>query len=143
MAKVKRKKQVTARTEPMGVPLPTARTGMIGAQIPTAMMGPNPQLTTTTPAQTGSLTGLRAGDMTQTPPEGMKQQIESREMRMQGVPAAKPAPMPKAKVKRKKSEAKAAIPSEPLSPQTWANIGNNPLDYPEYLAAWKKQSGKK
>ena len=72
--------------------------------------------------------------------EGMKQQIDVIEMRNQGAPAAAPAPMPKAKVKTKK---KAAQPSEPLSPQTWANIGNNPADYPAYLAAFKKQSGKK
>jgi hypothetical protein len=105
MAKVRRKKrQVSARTEPMGVPLPTARTGMIGAAIPTAMMGQNPQLTTT-PSQTGSLSGVRTTDPQlgglATRPEGMKNQIESREMETQGIPSAEPAPMPKPKPKSK------------------------------------------
>lgn len=148
MAKVKRKKQLTARTEPMGVGQLTAKTGMIGGAIPTAMMGANPQLTTTTPAQVGQLAGLNAGAIE---PQGMSQQIEAREMRNQGAAAASPAPMPKTKVKRKKQspkamtdkEAKQAATMEPLSPQTWANIGNNPSDYPDYLAAFKKQSGKK
>ena len=81
--------------------------------------------------------------------EGMKQQIDRMEI-LREIPeridpnkwdslVSKSASMPKAKVKTKK----AVQPSEPLSPQTWANIGNNPADYPAYLAAWKKQSGKK
>lgn len=136
MAKVRRKKQMTARTEPMGVPLPTARTGMIGAQIPSARTGmvgpqiPSANLMGAQPVPSANL--IR--------PEGMNQEIEAVEMRNQGAPAAAPAPMPKTKVKRKKS---SPAPTEPMSPQTWVNIGNNPADYPDYLAAWKRQSGKK
>lgn len=120
----------------MNVPQPTAKMGMIGAQLPTVNLGPNPQLSATMPAQVGELAGLNAGAIK---PEGMSQEIEAIEMRNQGAPSAQPAPMPKTKVKRKKS----TVPSEPMSSQTWANIGNNPSDYPDYLAAFKKQSGKK
>lgn len=89
----------------------------------------------------GSLAGLNAGmQPTGMEPEGMKQQMDSIEMKNQGAPTS--APMPAKKVRKKKDNSKLGE-QEPLSPQTWANIGNNPSAYPEYLAAWKKKFGKK
>lgn len=88
----------------------------------------------------GSLSGLNAG----MEPEGMKQQMDTMEMRNQGAPSATPAPMPAKKVRKKKSKSDENIgEQQPLSPQTWVNIGNQPSAYNEYLAAWKKKFGKK
>lgn len=92
----------------------------------------------------GGLAGLNAGMQ----PANMSQQMDVTEMRNQGAPAAAPVPVPrpakKVKVKKKKmraitqKEAEEFAETNPMSPQTWANIGNNPSDYPDYLARFKE-----
>jgi hypothetical protein len=118
----KKKKDLSAKTEPMDLPLLSAKTGPIGGPIPSAnIMGAQPVPTA----------------------ESMSQQIDTMEMRKQGSQPASSTvvqTVQPVKVKKKKQAGmKAAEPSEPMSPQTWANIGNNPSDYPAYLEAFKKQ----
>jgi len=135
VVKVKKKKMLTANlpsdteTRPMiganimgAQPVESAKMGPIGGPIPSAnIMGAQPVPTA----------------------ESMSQQIDTMEMRKQGSqPAASTVvqTVQPVKVKKKKQAGmKAAEPSEPMSPQTWANIGNNPSDYPAYLEAFKKQ----
>ena len=112
----------SAKTGMIGEPLLTAKTGPIGGPIPSAnIMGAQPVPTA----------------------ESMSQQIDTMEMRKQGSqPAASTvvqSSQPVKVKKKKQGSMKAAEPSEPMSPQTWANIGNNPSDYPAYLEAFKKQ----
>jgi len=66
---------------------------------------------------------------------------------------AKPVERPAAKAKVvKKASASAAVPaalkekampSEPLSPQSWVNQGNQPSAYKDYLASWNAQNASK
>jgi hypothetical protein len=98
-------------------PIPTVSTGPIGPGIPSAVVG--------------SMGG----------PIGT---IES---------TAKPVERPAAKAKVvKKASASAAVPaaskekampSEPLSPQSWVNQGNQPSAYKDYLASWNAQNASK
>jgi|688.fasta_scaffold673234_2 hypothetical protein len=133
--KVKKKKQLTANLPDMSASQSMIGANIMGAQpVPSAKMGPIG----------GPIPSAMTGEMPVLKAEGLSQEIEAMEMRNQGAPAAKPVSKVEAsptKVKVKKKQ--AVMPSEPMSPQTWANIGNNPADYPEYLAAFKKQSGKK
>lgn len=96
----------------------TAKTGPLGAKTPSAMTGP---------------IGGPIGTIESTAQPVERPAARAKVVKKAAVSVAGPA----------KSEAMAS-PSEPLSPQSWINQGNQPSAYKDYLAAWESsQSAKK
>jgi hypothetical protein len=149
MAKVKRKKnlqemvQDTKQSYQSGISrsMVNPMLGQVATTMPAQTGGLAGQ---NIPAQVGGLAGMGAGGMQ---PEGMLQQTDAMEMQRQSGMGAAPMMQPKkVKVKKKKDskaitekEAKKFAETNPMSPTTWANIGNNPADYPAYLATFKSK----
>jgi hypothetical protein len=110
-------------------PVPSAN--IMGAQLVPSAMTAGSQ-----PVPSADIMGAQPVPTT----DSMSGQIDAIEMRKQGgKPASSTVVQSTQPVKVKKKKSSGMQPSEPLSPQTWANIGNNPSDYPAYLEAFKKQ----
>jgi hypothetical protein len=102
--------------------VPSANVGSLGGAVPSAnIMGaqPVPQA------------------------DNISQQKDIMEMQKAKVTAQMPQQQPvQQMVQKAKAKVKAKI-TEPLSAQSWVNMGNQPSEYQNYLAAWNEKFGKK
>lgn len=109
----------------------TAKTGPVGGKLPSAVVGP--QKAGIPSAVTGPIGGP-IGTIESTAKPIERPAAKTKVIKKAAVSAASPA---------KKMEASPS-PSEPLSPQSWVNQGNEPSAYKDYLSAWESgQSSKK
>jgi hypothetical protein len=129
VVKVKKKKVPSAN-----LPSQMQQGSMIGANITGEQPVPSANIMGAQPVPSVNIMGAQPVPTA----DSMSQQIDTMEMRKQGSqPASSAIVQSTQPVKVKKKKAMES--KEPMSPQTWANIGNNPSDYPAYLEAFKKQ----
>lgn len=137
MAKKSKVKFPTVITQP-GLPNPALKAkvvrGSLGASanaVPqTPFVGTNP--ITPTPLNSAASTAVNPSLSNMTDQNAVQEQAAAAK-----IPSAAPAQVSSTKKKSKVSA------NEPLSPETWTNIGNDPLAYNDYLAAFKQSKGKK